>query len=211
MVERMSPGSIDAGIAETRKQVEDALAKARAQNAEHWVWFLILGIVLLLGGLAAIAFPFVSTIAANIALGWIFLASGVITMVHAFSVGEWRGFLLHLLIGILYVVAGGYLAFVPLAGIFTLTVLLAALLVTDGVLEVIMALRVRPHEGWGWVLASGAVAIAMGALIALQLPSSATWAIGLLVGIKMIFAGWSFIALALAAHRHDAPAALRPV
>src|SRR5262245_9608823 len=203
MAERLSRAEIDAGVADTREQVEDAVARAQAQIAEHWVWYLVLGIVLLLAGCAAIAFPHVSTIAAKIALGWIFLVSGIVTILHAFSAGEWRGFLLNLLIGILYAAVGAYLAFLPLAGILTLTALVAALFLADGVLEVIMAFRIRSHRGWGWVLVSGLVAIAAGALIALQLPTSATWVLGVLVGIKMIFAGWSFIALALGGHRPD--------
>jgi uncharacterized membrane protein HdeD (DUF308 family) len=205
MAERLSQAAIDAGVTDTREQFEDALARAQSQIAEHWVWYLFLGIVLLLGGCAAIAFPHLSTIAAKIALGWIFLISGVVTVLHAFSAGEWRGFFLNLLIGILYTAAGAYLAFLPLTGILTLTVLVAALFIADGVLELIMAFRIRSHRGWGWVLVSGLVAIAAGALIVLQLPSSATWVLGVLVGIKMIFAGWSFIALALGGHRSDAP------
>jgi uncharacterized membrane protein HdeD (DUF308 family) len=137
-------------------------------------------------------------------LGWIFLVSGVVAIFHAFSAGQWRGFFLNLLIGIL-AAAGAYLASLPLAGILTLTALVAALFLADGVLEVVMAFRIRSHRGWGWVLVSGLVAIAAGALIALQLPSSATWVLGVLVGIKMIFAGWSFIALAPGGHRSDAP------
>jgi uncharacterized membrane protein HdeD (DUF308 family) len=129
-------------------------AEARRQIAEHWEWFLALGIVLLLGGFLAIAFPFLSTIAAKIALGWIFLISGVFMIIHAFSVGEWRGFLFNVLIGFLYALAGGYLAFLPLAGILT-TILIAALFLAEGVLEVILACRLRPHDGWGWVLLSG--------------------------------------------------------
>ena len=206
MVERLSQAAIDAGVADTQEQARDALARAEAQIAEHWVWYLFLGIVLLLGGCAAIAFPHLSTIAAKIALGWVFLVSGVVTILHAFSAGEWRGFFLNLLIGILYAAAGAYLAFLPLTGILTLTALVAALFVADGVLEAIMAFRIRSHRGWGWVLVSGLVAIAAGVLIALQLPSSATWVLGVLVGIKMIFAGWSFIALALGGYRSDAPA-----
>jgi uncharacterized membrane protein HdeD (DUF308 family) len=77
----------------------------------------------------------------------------------------------------------------------------AALFQTDGLLEAIMAFSIRPQEGWGWVLASGLAAAAVGILIALHLPSSATWAIGALVGIKMILAGSSFIALAIGGHR----------
>jgi uncharacterized membrane protein HdeD (DUF308 family) len=205
MVERMSQAAMRAGLADTRNQVRESVAKAEAKIAEHWGWYLFLGIVLLLAGLAAIAFPFLSTIAAKIALGWIFLVSGVVMIAHAFSAGEWRGFLLNLLIGILYVIAGAYLAFLPFAGILTLTILVAALFLADGLLETIMAFRIRPHAGWGWVLASGLAAAAVGVLIALHLPTSATWAIGALVGVKLIFAGWSFIALAIGGRRLTAP------
>jgi uncharacterized membrane protein HdeD (DUF308 family) len=211
MAERISRGSVEAGISDAQKQAREALAEVEAQVAEHWVWYLVLGIVLLIAGCAAIAFPYVSTIAAKLALGWIFLVSGIFMIIHAFSAGAWRGLLFNLLIGILYVIAGGYLAFFPLTGILTLTILVAALFLADGVLEVLMAFRIRPHRGWGWVLVSGLVAIAAGILIALQLPYSATWVIGVLVGIKMIFAGWSFIALALSGHRPGTSTALHPV
>jgi uncharacterized membrane protein HdeD (DUF308 family) len=206
MADRLSQAAIDAGVVDTRAQVEDALARAEMQIGEQRGWYLFLGIVLVLGGCAAIAFPHLSTIAAKIVLGWIFLVSGVVTVLHAFSAQERRGFFLNLLMGILYAAVGAYLAFLPLAGILTLTSLVAALFLADGVLEVIMAFRIRAHRGWGWVLVSGLVAIAAGGLIALQLPISATWVLGVLVGIKMIFAGWSFVALALGGHRSDAPA-----
>jgi uncharacterized membrane protein HdeD (DUF308 family) len=210
MAQRMSQSAINAGIAETRQELREAVAEAQSQIAEHWVWYLILGIVLVLGGIAAIAFPFLSTIAAKLALGWIFLFTGVVTIVHGFSAGNWRGFLWNLLIGILYAAGGAYLVFFPLVGIVTLTMLIAALLFADGVLEVIMAFRLRPHSGWGWVLASGVAALIAGFLIASNLPSSATWVIGFLVGIKMIMAGWSYIALALGSHHHDASTSMRP-
>jgi uncharacterized membrane protein HdeD (DUF308 family) len=185
----------------SRTDVDAAIAAARIVIAERWGWFLALGIVLLLAGVAAIAFPLLSTIAAKIALGWIFLVGGVVLLVHAFSIKGWRGFLMELLIGALYVVAGGWLAFFPFTGIVTLTILLAALFLAEGVLEVIMAVRVRPHEGWVWLLLSGLVAIAVGGLIAYELPSSATWAIGLLAGVNLLSTGISFIVLALAGRR----------
>ena len=185
----------------SRADVDTAIAAARAAIAERWGWFLALGIVLVLAGAAAIAFPLLSTIAAKIALGWIFLAGGAMLLVHAFSIKEWRGFLLELLIGVLYAVAGGWLAFFPFTGIITLTILLAALFLAEGVLEVIMALRVRPHEGWVWLLLSGLVAVAVGVLIAYELPSSASWAIGLLAGVNLLSTGVSFIVLALAGRR----------
>ena len=86
----------------------------------------------------------------------------------------------------------------PFTGIITLTILLAALFLAEGVLEMIMAIRVRPHEGWSWLLLSGLIAIAVGLMIGLGLPGSATWAIGLLVGVNLLSTGISFITLALA-------------
>ena len=193
----------------SQTDIESAIEAARAQIKRNWGWFLALGVVFVLAGLAAIAFPLLSTIATKIVLGWIFLVGGVLMIIHAFSASGWRGFLLGLLIGVLYVVAGGWLAFFPFTGIITLTLLLAALFLAEGVLEVIMAWRVRPHEGWGWLLLSGLVAAAVGIMIAMGLPSSATWAIGLLAGINLLMTGASFIALALAGRRGDVPAMAR--
>jgi uncharacterized membrane protein HdeD (DUF308 family) len=175
--------------------------ETRQEIARHWGWFLALGILLVLIGMAAIAFPFLSTIAAKIAIGWIFLVAGVVEVFHAFYVQRWAGFFWNLLIGLLYILAGGWLAFFPLTGILTLTVVIAALFIIEGVMEFIMGFRMRPHEGWGWVVLSGLVALAAGLLIALSLPASAVWALGLLAGINLLFSGWSFIYLALSGKR----------
>jgi uncharacterized membrane protein HdeD (DUF308 family) len=134
-------------------------------------------------------------------LGWLFLIGGVLLVIHAFSAQGWRGFLWSLLIGILYLVAGGYLAFFPLTGLLTLALLLVILFAAEGIFEIIMAFRVRPHEGWGFLLLSGIAALAVAVLIALDLPGSATWALGLLVGINLLFSGWSYVFLALAGKR----------
>jgi len=190
MTEQISHADLNATIAEARRQI-----------ADNWGWFLALGILLSIAGVAAIAFPLLSTIATKIALGWIFFIAGALIVVHAFSIRQWQGFLLNLLIGALYLVAGGWLAFTPFAGVVALTILLAALFLAEGVLEVIMGLRVRPHEGWGWLLISGLIAIAAGVLIAAELPSSAAWAIGLITGINLISSGVSFMVLALAGRR----------
>jgi uncharacterized membrane protein HdeD (DUF308 family) len=178
-----------------------SVADVRRQVAERWGWFLGLGIVFLVAGFASIAFPLLSTIAAKIALGWIFMVSGLFAILHSFSLREWGGFLLNLILGALYIFVGAYLAFFPFTGIITLTLLLAALFLAEGILQVVMALRVRPHEGWGWLFLSGCVAIGAGALIALGLPGSATWAIGLLVGINLLSTGFGFVLLALAGRR----------
>ncbi len=180
---------------------EPTLEETRQEIARHWGWFLTLGILLVLIGMAAIAFPFLSTLAAKIAIGWIFLVAGVVEVFHAFYVKRWAGFFWNLLIGLLYIAAGVWLAFFPLTGILTLTIVIAALFIAEGVMKLIMGFRMRPHEGLGWVIFSGLVAIAAGLLIALNLPTSAVWALGLLAGINLLFSGWSFIYLALTGKR----------
>jgi uncharacterized membrane protein HdeD (DUF308 family) len=193
MAQPLTAADIEARVLETRKLI-----------TEKWGWFLALGIVLIVAGLAAIAFPFLSTIAAKIMLGWLFLIGGVVMILHAFNAPGWKGFIWELLIGILYLVAGAYLSFFPLTGLVTLAILLAALFIAEGVAEVIMAFQVRPHEGWGWLLLSGIAAFAVGVMIGMDLPGSATWALGLLVGINLIFSGWSYVFLALAGRKADA-------
>jgi uncharacterized membrane protein HdeD (DUF308 family) len=190
----------------SQADIDRAVAAAKQTVADNWGWFLALGIVLVVAGIAAIMFPLVSTIAAKIALGWIFLAAGIVMIIHAFSIQKWGGFLMELLLGVLYLFAGGWLAFFPFTGIVTLTILLAALFLAEGVVEVIMGFRVRPHEGWGWLVFSGLIAVAVGLLIAAELPSSAVWAIGLLVGVNLLSTGISFIVVALAGKRGTAPA-----
>jgi uncharacterized membrane protein HdeD (DUF308 family) len=101
----------------------------QAAISENRTWFIILGVLLIVLGVAAIAFPLLTTIAAKIFLGWLFLIGGVVQIIHAFSTRQWSEFFLDLLIGVLYLIAGSWLAFFPLAGILTLTVLLAALFI----------------------------------------------------------------------------------
>jgi uncharacterized membrane protein HdeD (DUF308 family) len=185
----------------SQADIEAKLVQARQHIAEKWGWFLALGIVLILVGIAAICFPLVSTIAAKIFLGWLFLIGGVFLIIHAFSAQGWGGFLWSLLIGVLYLIAGGYLAFFPLTGLLTLAILLAILFVAEGIMEIIMAFRVHPSDGRVWLLLSGIAALVVGVLIFLGLPSSAGWALGLLVGINLLFSGWSYVFLAMSGRK----------
>lgn len=166
-------------------------------------WFIGFGIVVTVLGILAVAFPFATTIAAKSFLGWLFLISGIFQIAHSFSTKEWNGFFLNLLVGVLYVFVGGWLAFFPLAGIVTLTILLALTFILQGILEAGMALRMRPVVGWGWILFSGMIAAIVGILILSKLPSSATWAIGLLVGINMISSGLAYLFLVLSVGKNE--------
>jgi len=169
--------------------------------AEHRTWFIFLGGVMLALGIIAIAFPFVTTIAAKIFLGWLFLLGGIVQVVHAFGTQKWSQFFLSLLIGALYVLVGGWLAFYPLTGIITLTILLAITFILQGLIEAGMAFRMRPQGGWGWMLLSAIVAVLAGVLIIAGLPGTAVWVLGLLVGINLISSGWAYLFLAMAASK----------
>ncbi len=158
-----------------------------------------LGIAFIVFGLLAIIFPLATTIAAKTFIGWLFIIAGALQMWQSFSIREWGGFLWNLLIGTLYLVVGCWLAFDPFAGIIGLTVLLAITFIAQGVMEAAMANNLRPKNGWGWMMFSGLIGILAGVLIISGLPSTAVWAVGLMVGINMISSGFAFLTLGSAA------------
>jgi uncharacterized membrane protein HdeD (DUF308 family) len=170
--------------------------------SRNWGWLLAFGILMIILGVFAIGAPVVATIAFQVVLGWLLVIGGIAEAIHAFMAQSWRGFLFELLSAILYVVVGALLLFNPLLGAAALTLLLAVFLVVEGIFKIIMALRVRDHRGWGWLLASGILSLILGAMIWAQWPASGLWVIGLLVGIQLLFTGWSLVMLALAARAH---------
>jgi uncharacterized membrane protein HdeD (DUF308 family) len=176
----------------------DAIEAAVAQNRG---WFIALGVVLIVVGVVSMGAPFATTIVAKVFLGWLFLVAGISQATHAFFAQGWRGFVGDLLIGLLYTVVGVWLTFFPLAGIIGLTVLLAATFVIEGFLKFQIGLKIRPTNGWLWIIISGLIAIAAGILLVMGLPSTATWAIGLLVGVNILMSGVAFLLLAFGADK----------
>ena len=171
---------------------------------ENRGWFIALGVILILVGTAAILFPFLATLSAEIFVGWLLVIGGIVQTVHAFRVKEWGGFLWEVLIGVLEVVAGGILLFFPLAGMVALTVFLAVMFIIEGSFRAALAFKLKPQAGWGWVLTGGILSGVVGILIWAQLPSSSLWALGLLVGINIVMAGWTLVMLATSAGNQPA-------
>lgn len=185
----------------TSSDVGEAPITIRSIVAEHRPWFMALGVVLLVLGGVAVVFPLLTTIATKIFVGWLFLIGGMTHLVHAFSTRTWGGFVLDLLEGALYLIAGVWLAFFPLTGVLTLTVFVAFLFIFQGALECAIAFRIRPAKGWGGMLFAGVIAILVGAMIIGGLPGTAAWALGFLVGIKLMSSGWAYLLLALSARK----------
>lgn len=165
-----------------------------------WGWFLVLGILMLLLGIIAIAAEFVATLLTVTFLGWLLVFAGVASIVHSFATHRWGGFFLSLLTGLLYLGVGLLMVFRPLVGAVSLTLLIASFFIVNGIFRIVTSLTYRmPH--FGWVLLNGMIAVLLGVLIWMQWPASALWVIGTFVGIEMIFAGWSFIMMS-AVGRH---------
>jgi|1186.fasta_scaffold64347_2 uncharacterized membrane protein HdeD (DUF308 family) len=170
----------------------------------HWKWLMALGVLSLIGGIFAIFYPLIASISAAILCGWALLFGAVAQGMAAFRGRSGGERAKHGLLALLYAVAGLYLLLFPVSGTITLTVVLVAWLFATGVVQLIAA-----FQGWGvvrgagWMILSGIVSIILGVLIWADLPSSATWAIGLLVGIELLFGGWDLIFLALAARSVD--------
>lgn len=183
----------------------DQKNELRQAISEKRGWFFALGVLLLVLGIIAIFHPLLMTIAAKTILGWLILIGGIGQIVHSFSCQRWGGFIFELLVGVAYVIVGGWLALFPLAGIIGLTALLALTFLVEGVLEIMLGMKHRPDEGWVLLTVSGAVALVAGLFLLYGLPRTATWAIGLLVGINLISSGWSFLGLALASQKTEAP------
>lgn len=164
---------------------------------KEWGWLLALGVGLVLFGATAISMPLVATVGFVTVLGILLLVGGVAQIVSAFHSSEWSGFLLHLLIGILYIVTGFLILENPVEGAAGLTLLLAAFFFISGVFRIVVAMRER-FPSWGWTLLNGAVTVLLGIIIWRQFPVSSLWVIGLLVGIEFLFNGWSWIMLSFA-------------
>jgi uncharacterized membrane protein HdeD (DUF308 family) len=166
----------------------------------HWKLFLAEGIVMMVLGLLAIAVPEVASLAIAIFVGWLFFIGGIF---RTFSVVQHRnlpGFGWSLVTALLAIVLGVVLLVRPAAGVLTLTIALIVFFILEGVSAILLAIEHRRHlPSWGWVLFSGLVDLVLAFLIWDGWPSSAGWAVGLLVGINMVFAGLALIMTALAA------------
>jgi uncharacterized membrane protein HdeD (DUF308 family) len=166
----------------------------------HWKLFLAQGIVMMVLGFVAVALPNIATLAVEIFVGWLFFVGGIFRAMSVWHSRQAPGFVWSLLTAVLSVVLGLILIFRPMAGVLTLTMVLVAFFIIEGIASVIGAIEHRQHlRSWGWVLFSGIIDLFLAYLIWQGWPSSASWAIGLLVGINMLFLGLSLVMTALAA------------
>src|SRR4051812_41857831 len=182
---------------DTRKLQSDAAAAVRA----HWKAFLVEGILLVVLGLAAMILPPLASLAVTIFLGWMFLISGIAGLALTFWARGMPGFWWSLLSAVLAILAGLILVAQPVQGTVTLTIVIGVYFLAEGVATIMYALEHRRELSgrWSWLAISGVVDIVIAGIIISGLPGTAMWALGLLVGINLLFGGLTMIGMALAA------------
>jgi uncharacterized membrane protein HdeD (DUF308 family) len=179
---------------------------------EHWKKLRIAGILALVVGVVCIAVPMVASVATAIFIGWILLFAGAWMLFDAWSVRGAGRIALRVIWALLTVFAGLYLLLAPLDGTVTLTFVLVAYFIAIGVLRIGEGFAMRGTPGAGLVGVNGLLSLLIGFFILIDFPDSADWAIGLLVGIDLLFAGWTLLSIASAGKRltPESPAAPSP-
>ena len=165
-------------------------------------WSVALSVALIVLGVIAVVLPQISGLAVALYFGWLLVLGGAALLLfgwrtHAAGAMPWQ-----MLLGVVYLLIGGFLIARPGAGLASLTLLLAGYLLLEGLLELLVAFRVQPRAGRTWLIVDGAVALVLAAMIVTSWPSSAAWVVGTLVGINLIFGGVSRLMVTGAVRRH---------
>jgi len=164
-------------------------------------WSLAWGVLLIVFGILAIGSPLLAAVTVNALIAWLIILAGVVHLILAFHARGAGSVIWRLLVGVAYVLFGGYLWVHPLLGVASLTLLLATLFLIEGVLDIVLYTRIRSAQGSTWLLFDGLVTLLLSLLIWAHWPSSSAWAIGTLVGVSMIMSGVTRIMMSLAARR----------
>ena len=181
-------------------EVEKQLYQEFRHVKSCWCCFFMLGILLVACGTVAIVIPPLFTLLTAMILGILLMVAGIVTIISSFWIGKWSGMFLHLLAGILYLVAGFIVSERPVAGAVFITLFIAALFIVLGLFRIVSALTIRFTQ-WGWVLVNGIITLLLGVVIYRHFPQSALWVIGILVGVELLINGWSWIMLSLAVRK----------
>jgi uncharacterized membrane protein HdeD (DUF308 family) len=169
--------------------------------SQKWGWLLALGLIQLILGIIGLGMTFGLTLVTILVYGIFLLIGGGAQIVQIFVARGWKGIVMHLLIAVLYVLAGIIIIANPLAASLILTLFIGFVLLTTGVLRSIMAFRFKRFKNWFWPLLSGMVSILLGLMIINQWPVSGLWVIGLFVAVELMVNGWSSIMIALVARK----------
>ncbi len=174
--------SLDAAAQVMREAMRETVRR-------HSLWYLIQGALMILGGILALIYPIVSSVAVVLFLGWVLIVSGVVQGISLIDARNVPHFWLQLVSVVLSIVVGLLLIRNPEQGLLTITLLLIVFFMVEGFSKVIFSLTIRPFPNWGWILVSGIIGILLSLFLWANLPVTAIWLLGLLVGIQLISEG----------------------
>jgi uncharacterized membrane protein HdeD (DUF308 family) len=178
-------------------QVSSVMAPLRAKSG----WIVALGVVYLLAGFVALGSVVMATVASVLIVGVMMIVAGVAEVFSAFQIKSWGKFLLWVLLGVLYIIAGFVTFENPLLAAALLTLILGASLVASGIMRIILAFSIKQETPWIWVLLSGVITLLLGLLILAHWPVSSLYILGLFLGIDLIMAGTGWIGLGFGLRR----------
>ena len=181
------------------ENIRDTASNWAREAKKNAGWIVALGVVTIIAGFLAMGSPLASGLTVAIIIGVSMTIGGVARTIGAFSAGSFGQGTLAFIGGILTFVAGLIVVARPGIGLATLTLMLGGYLLVDGMSGAVLAFQVRPEKGWGWMLFSAAMGVVLGFLLLSDWPLSGQWAIGTLVGINLIFSGFSIISVGSAA------------
>lgn len=187
----------------TDKVQSTAVTGMSGEVSANRPWFLGLGSISMLLGLAAIIFPFTAALTVELLIGWILLLTGVFGLIHAWRINAWHGFRFSLASSLVALALGLVLVLFPRSGIVSLALLVALFFIASGILRIMMAWRLKPLDRWLWLLLSGVAALLMAFFMLMLWPEAAGWVIGILLGVDLLFSGLTLVLIAIAAPRQD--------
>ncbi|HXX49792.1 MAG TPA: HdeD family acid-resistance protein [Xanthobacteraceae bacterium] len=174
------------------------LAPLRAKSG----WIIALGVVYVLAGLIALSSVVFATVVTVFVVGVMMLIAGVAEVINAFQIKTWGKFLLWLLLGALYIVAGFVTFENPLLAAALLTLVLGFALIASGIMRIVLAFNMKQESPWVWVVLSGVITLLLGLIIVAHWPVSGLYILGLFLGIDLVIAGVSWIGIGSGLRRH---------
>jgi uncharacterized membrane protein HdeD (DUF308 family) len=164
-------------------------------------WSIVTSVLMIVAGILAMVVPPAAGIAVTVFIGWLVVFSSQMHFVYAWHARGAGGVIWEMFVGIAYLFVGLYMLFHPLRGMVSLTLALSIYLLAESILEFIMAARLRPQPGSGWLFVDGIITLILAVMIWRTWPSSTAWVLGILVGISMFFSGISRLMISLAARK----------
>jgi len=181
------------GLSDMQRAVQGALNS-------HWRLLIFQGVVMIILGVLAVCAPVAATLVVDVYIGVLLLISGIVGLIAIFSVGNMPAFVWGLITAALSVAVGILLIWKPAAGALSLTLVLTAFFIVEGVFQTVTSIAYRElmPGAWGWLLASGIADLLLAAIIIVGWPITAAWTLGLLVGVNLITSGVAIVMMALA-------------